>query len=256
MAYYYQRVPDGVLNDRWMPWNPVLATTRWKSMRRMADRLNARATGSHGGLIPPKPPHFDVRTPEYVTFDNVQRDPWECVRGIDQSFGYNRNSDPEHFLDAAELLTMTTDIVSKGGNLLLNVGPRGEDARIPTEQLEIIDALGTWSGTDGISVFGSRPWVRPEGRSTEGHDLRFWSRDRSVFAAVDTSAESRGVDPHGSGAATITIPHFAATSTTTVVDSTGCRVEHEETARGLRVHMATFETRRWPVMELRDVVAR
>lgn len=256
MAHYYRQVPDGVINDRWMPWNPVLATARWRSMRRLADNLNARATRSQGGLIPPKPPHFDVRTPEYVTFDHVQSNPWECVRGIDQSFGYNRNSDPEHFLDTAELLAMTTDIVAKGGNLLLNVGPRGEDARIPSEQLEVLDALGAWSGNEGVSVFGSRPWVQPEGRSAEGHELRFWSCDRSVFAAVGPGAESRGADPKGTGAATVTIPDIAATPTTEIRDSSGGRLEYTETSRGLRVHMATTETAHWPVVELRDVDAR
>ena len=46
-----------------------------------------------------------------------------------------RASRPEHFLDTDELLWMLTDIVAKGGNLLLNVGPRGVDAQIPDEQL-------------------------------------------------------------------------------------------------------------------------
>ena len=56
--------------------------------------------------------------------------PWECVRGIDRSFGHNRLSSEEHFLSRHELLWSLADITAKGGNLLLNVGPRGEDATI------------------------------------------------------------------------------------------------------------------------------
>lgn len=257
MAHYYQRVPDGVLNDRWMPWNPVLVTTQWKATRRIADNLNARATGSQGGLIPPKPPHFDVRTPEYVTFRDVQPDPWECVRGIDQSFGYNRNSAPEHFLDATELLAMTTDIVSKGGNLLLNVGPRGEDARIPSEQLDVLDTLTAWTHDEGRSVFGSRPWIRPGGRSTEGRDLRFWACDRSVFVAVGPCRESHSVDPTGSGdgAEAVTIVGVRSTPTTEVSDATGCALSREDAPAGIRVHLPAGFTDSWPVIELRGCTA-
>ena len=89
---YYAQVPDGVVNDRWLPWNPALAVARWEPARRLHRRRRHDALPKRdGGLVPPKPPHFDVRTPEYVSFDDVQRTPWECVRGIDQSFGYNAN---------------------------------------------------------------------------------------------------------------------------------------------------------------------
>ena len=158
LAEYYRAVPDGVVNDRWMPWSPVMAAARNDLVSRGADAINARATRSKGGLIPPKPPFFDVQTPEYVVFDDVRRTPWECVRGMDQSFGYNRMSGPEQFLTDDELLDMAADITSKGGNLLLNVGPRGEDAAIPDEQRSRLDTLAQWAGHGpGSAMSGSRP---------------------------------------------------------------------------------------------------
>ena len=188
LSHYYDAVPDGVVNDRWMPWSPLLRVAQNRTVRRGADLVNARVTRGNGGLIPPKPPFFDVQTPEYVVFDDVRRTPWECVRGMDQSFGYNRMSRPEHFLTADGLLDMTADIASKGGNLLLNVGPRGEDATIPDEQLGLLDALGYWTAGPGRSVFGSRPWVRATGEVTcaDGRrvPVRFWSADRHVDVAV------------------------------------------------------------------------
>ncbi len=206
---YYEAVPDGVVNDRWMPWSPLLGAAQWAPARRAMNALNARLTRSAGGLIPPKPPHFDVRTPEYVVFDDVQRDPWECVRGMDQSFGYNRNSRPEHFLQPDELVSMAADIVAKGGNLLLNVGPKGEDASIPDEQLRLLSVLGDWVRGAGRTSVSSRPWVRPTGRSVEGHELRFWARGEDVHVAVDPGSVA-------SSASTVTVSGVGPTTATAV----------------------------------------
>ncbi|MGI9577951.1 MAG: alpha-L-fucosidase, partial [Microthrixaceae bacterium] len=184
LDHYYQQVPDGVVNDRWMPWNPAFAAMRNERVRAGADKVVAKVTKpeSDSGMVPPKPPVYDYRTPEYTVFDHVPTDPWECVRGMDESFGYNRNSDPEHFLTAHDLLGTAADIVAKGGNLLLNVGPRGEDARIPQEQLGLLSALGTWARQ--ADPYGTKPFVRPTGRSAGGAELRFWARDDSVFVAI------------------------------------------------------------------------
>ncbi len=70
-ARYYQLVPDGVVNDRWMPWNRVLSVVRTALGARIIDAASRRQTRRDGGLLPPKPPHFDVRTPEYLTFTDV-----------------------------------------------------------------------------------------------------------------------------------------------------------------------------------------
>jgi alpha-L-fucosidase len=99
------------------------------------------------------------------------------VRGMDHSFGFNRASTEEHFIGREELLVSFADIVAKGGNLLLNVGPRGEDASIPEPQAERLDGLAAWTSAGGSSVFGSRPWVRPE-LSGAGCRWRTWSPRR------------------------------------------------------------------------------
>jgi alpha-L-fucosidase len=146
-----------------------------------------------------------VRTPEYVVFDDVRREPWECVRGMDQSFGFNRNSRPEHFLTTDELLDMQADIVAKGGNLLLNVGPRGEDAAIPERQLALLDDLATWTSGPGTSMHGSRPWARPSAETADGASVRFWAADRSVWAAIGGRSDG-----------TVTVPGIGPTPTTSV----------------------------------------
>src|SRR6185295_9486687 len=105
---------------------------------------------------------FDVRTPEYTVFDDVQRTPWECVRGMDESFGYNRASSEEDFITKDDLLWSLVDIVAKGGNLLLNVGPRGEDATIPEPQLRRLEWLASFTTEHGEALFGTRPWTQAD----------------------------------------------------------------------------------------------
>jgi alpha-L-fucosidase len=122
---YYEKVPDGVVNDRWLPRPPLTGLLRLGAVRRLADVALRRSAGRNDGLLPPKPPHFDFRTPEYAVLERTPPWPWECVRGMDRSFGYNRNSRPEHFISRDELVDMLSAVNSRGGNLMLNVGPRG-----------------------------------------------------------------------------------------------------------------------------------
>jgi alpha-L-fucosidase len=180
--HYYELVPDGVVNDRWMPWSPLFAATRTTVGGWAIDSAIERQTRRDGGLVPPPAPHFDVRTPEYAVFPGIQRTAWECVRGMDHSFGYNAFSQPKDFIEHGELLWLLTDIVAKGGNLLLNVGPRGADAQIPDEQLTRLGWLGEWVGENRRALMETRPWIRPG--TTVGRDtpVRYTARGDTVFA--------------------------------------------------------------------------
>jgi alpha-L-fucosidase len=243
--HYYAQVPDGVVNDRWLPWSPLLATTRSTVVRRAIDAGVQRQARRDAGVIPPMPPHFDVRTPEYVVFDDVQRRPWECVRGMDRSFGHNTCSRPEHFLGRDELCWMLTDIVAKGGNLLLNVGPRGVDAQIPEPQLTRLDWLGRFTAAHGDAIFATRPWVTPGTTSADGRDLRYTARGGTVYAFVRV--------PTGS----VALPEVGATPTTTVTSVDGTAVRWEETSDGVVVHLAGTTADEGPgAVALTDVVAR
>lgn len=184
-ADYYTAVPGGLVNDRWLTRSWLTNALRFRPLGTLADRLLERHVRSgRADLTPPKPPHCDVRTPEYAVFPDVRQKKWECVRGIDKSFGYNRVSREEDFLSQRELIHSFADIVSKNGNLLLNVGPRGEDAGIPEAQLRRLEWLGAWLATNGEAVYGTRPWRRAEGASREGVPLRFSARGERVYATL------------------------------------------------------------------------
>ena len=184
-ADYYAAVPEGLVNDRWLTRSFVTDALRLRPLRALADRFVERSVRREGAdLTPPRPPHCDVRTPEYAVFPDARPKKWECVRGMDKSFGYNRASREEDFLSQRELLHSFADIVSKNGNLLLNVGPRGEDAAIPDAQLRRLRWLGEWLRGNGDAVYGTRPWRRAEGATREGVPVRFTARGDTVYAIL------------------------------------------------------------------------
>ncbi len=82
---------------------------------------------------------------------------WEECRGIGESFGFNRNEKLEDYSSAQELILMLIDVVSHGGNLLLNIGPTA-DGRIPVFMQERLLAIGDWLKINGEAIYGSRKY--------------------------------------------------------------------------------------------------
>jgi alpha-L-fucosidase len=189
VADYYNAIPEGVINDRWLAANWLTRAMKLAPVRLAVDRLLSRAIAKSmakagSSFTPPPPPHYDARTPEYAVFANARREKWECVRGMDKSFGYNRMSRPEDFLSREALVHSLADITSKNGNLLLNVGPRGEDAAIPEPQLERLGWLASFTQQSGEALYGTRPWKRAEGTTAEGVPVRFTQKDGTLYALL------------------------------------------------------------------------
>ena len=185
IAHYYNALPEGVINDRWLHRTllvPLLRTPPFKQIAEAMMRIWLRRQGGMG--TPPVPTVFDVQTPEYQVLSEIAATKWESVRGMDGSFGFNRNSKPEDFLTPDELIHSLVDIVSKNGNLLLNVGPRGEDAQIPEVQLERLRWLGSWLDVNGEAIYETRPWTRAEGRTQEGIPVRFTKGREALYAIL------------------------------------------------------------------------
>ena len=95
-------------------------------------------------------------------------------------------------MSVEELISEFVDIVSKNGNLVLNVGPR-PDGTIPPEQVERLEAFGRWLETNGEAYFGSSPWTRAEGTTTEGNPVRFTLGANGVLYATVLGAITDGV---------------------------------------------------------------
>lgn len=98
-------------------------------------------------------------TTEYTYMLEPEKLPecWEECRGIGESFGFNRNEKLEDYSSAQELILMLIDVVSNGGNLLLNIGPTA-DGRIPIFMQERLLAIGDWLKINGEAIYGSQKY--------------------------------------------------------------------------------------------------
>jgi alpha-L-fucosidase len=181
-SYFYNKTPDGVVDDRWDQspgW--LMHAVRVPGVRRIINSMGRRMWLS--GKTSAGSVHHDYRTPEYATYAEVQQDKWECVRGIGTSFGYNAQELPGDYISVPDLVRLLVDIVSKNGNLLLNVGPK-PGGEIPAIQVERLAGLGEWLAKNGDAIYGTRPCDKPESVTTDGIDVRFTRKDRSLYAVL------------------------------------------------------------------------
>ncbi len=115
------------------------------------DRWGKETRGKHGGYY----------TTEYgLVHDGtggaeLETRPWEECRGIGGSFGYNEQESLEHYSSSEELVHTLVDVVSRGGNLLLNIGPTA-DGRIPVIMEQRLTDMGTWLARNGEAIYGTR----------------------------------------------------------------------------------------------------
>jgi len=181
--YYYQKHPDGLVNDRWV--QVSLRARKALKTRLFKWLINGiAATAIRCGKTEPNfGYHHDYVTPEYKTYPVIKKKKWECTRGIGLSFGYNQIEDEHQYLSAEALVHMLVDIVSKNGNLLLNIGPKA-DGTIPDIQRDRVLAIGKWLATNGEAIYGTRPWTRPSATTADNIGVRFTRKGDDLFAII------------------------------------------------------------------------
>ncbi|MCG3127100.1 MAG: hypothetical protein CHACPFDD_01958 [Phycisphaerae bacterium] len=89
---------------------------------------------------------------------------WESCMTMNANWGYNKGD--RNWKSTTDIVRMLADVTSKGGNLLLNVGPRA-DGTFPPESVERLAQVGRWMSANGESIYGthaspfkSLPWGR------------------------------------------------------------------------------------------------
>jgi alpha-L-fucosidase len=150
LAWLFNNAPNEkelVINDRW-----------GKGLRH-----------KHGGFY----------TTEYGSGMDDDSHPWEEIRGMGFSYGYNRAEDLEDYRSAQELILMLIDVVSRGGNLCLDIGPRA-DGKIPVIMQDRLLQIGAWLSTNCEAIYGTRMWKQPcqwsEGRIPKTERKEYMSK--------------------------------------------------------------------------------
>jgi alpha-L-fucosidase len=134
-ARYYDVVPDGVVNDRF---------------------------GAHADVLTP---------PRHLVAGARSGRPFEVAIPMGTSSAWNRAEGEEHLLSARDLVHILVDVASRGGNLLLAVGPTAHGS-IPRPQRERLEAIGAWIAVNGDALRGNEPWAEPILQTASGTPVR------------------------------------------------------------------------------------
>jgi alpha-L-fucosidase len=160
LAWLFNQSPvkdDVVINDRWG------SDTRHK----------------HGGYW----------TTEYTAGMSGIDHPWEENRGMGYSYGYNRAEQLLDYRTGRELVIMLTDIVSRGGNLLLDIGPAA-DGTIPVIMQDRLHAIGDWLSVNGDAIYGTKPWkVSRQWSAGEQPKMEYNSEFQSAYDVTKLAGE-------------------------------------------------------------------
>ncbi len=150
------------------------------------DRWGKDTRHKHGGYY----------TTEYTAgMENIDH-PWEESRGMGYSYGYNRAEGASDYRTGRELVLMLVDLVSRGGNLLLDIGPTA-DGRIPVIMQDRLVHMGRWLGANGEAIYGTRSWRKTrqwsEGKVPEVKTNQEYMTHYEVYDLVERKAPEQAI---------------------------------------------------------------
>jgi alpha-L-fucosidase len=129
----------------------------------------------------------DIRPLYWQTDTSVSNKSWGYVK--DDTF-----KSPEFVVD------QLIDIVSKNGNLLLNIGPKS-DGTVPDEVQQVLLDVGAWLGVNGESIYGTRPWRTYGEGPTKVAAGSFHDTDTAKYTPEDFRFTTKGDEVYAIGLA-------------------------------------------------------
>ncbi len=123
----------------------------WEAKKVREQILNANPNAIINGRLQG---YGDYETPEQNFPVEKPASPyWELCMTINNNWGYQPSD--QNWKTPYEIITIFADVISYGGNLLLDIGPK-EDGTIPPEQVHILKELGRWNQKHEAAIFGTR----------------------------------------------------------------------------------------------------
>lgn len=126
-------------------------------------------------------PYENYVTPEQCVPQEALTIPWESCITVGTQFSYKYEDEYKSPRTLAHLLL---EVVAKGGNLALNIGPQ-PDGRLPRRAVESVKGLGQWLKTNGDAIYGTRicaPYVA---------DQTYFTQKGDTIYAAHTYADER-----------------------------------------------------------------
>jgi alpha-L-fucosidase len=115
--------------------------------------------------------------------------PWQTDTSIGKkSWGWIEGEENK---TSGEIIDALIDIVSKNGNLLLNIGPK-PDGTISQEQENVLLGIGAWLDMNGEGIYGTRPWIIAEEGPTVAAEGSFGDQKPVTYTAEDIRFTSKG----------------------------------------------------------------
>ncbi len=190
------------LDGGWV--QPMTATSpRWGKSPSNQDidmpAIAAMARSQQPGLIivdrAVEGPYQNYITPEHQVPDSALGVPWETCMPMATSWSYVPN---DVYRPSRTLIHLLVDIVAKGGNFLLNIGP-GPDGTLDDTAYARLRDLGEWMSVNGPAIYGTRP-VAPY----KDGQVAYTRGPNGVVNAIYLARENESRPP-----ASISIPSFA-----------------------------------------------
>lgn len=187
--------PDLLYTDGGIPFGQIgrslIADFYNKNIKRNGGRLEAVYThkdiGSGQFIL-----KAGVQDIERGVMEGISPYPWQTCTSIGDWF-YSENY---QYKSTAQVVHMLTDIVSKNGNLLINV-VQYPDGSLPPESLRFLKEMAAWIKVNGEAIYSTRPWkIYGEGptSSAAGHfkeednytaqDIRFTAKPDALYATT------------------------------------------------------------------------
>ena len=127
---------------------------------------------------------FGTGTPDIERGQLAEATPFHWQTDTAISLGSWCHTEGYRARPAAEIVQDLVDIVSKNGNLLLNVAPQA-DGTLCEEDRAVLEAIGGWLGTNGEAIHGAKPWRRFGEGPTEVIEGQFADARRHPFTSAD-----------------------------------------------------------------------